>query len=333
VAGVEQVRFTNCGTEAVMAAVKATRAYTGRHKIAKFEGCFHGAYDYMEVSLDPSPETGGDRRAPKPVRYSPGASPGILDDVVVMPFNDLDATKAIIERERENLACVIVDPMPNRIGMIPAKPGFLLGLREITRRHRIMLLSDEVITFRLAYHGAQSLFGYEPDLTTFGKVIGGGYPVGAIGGPAKVMAVFDGTHGKAKVPHAGTFNANPVTMTAGVATLEQVTPATFNYLDKLGEAVRSRLNALFRSTGFEAQASGAGSIFRILLTSAPLSDYRSALVSPERKAIGHDLYMGLLARGVALTNTLVGCISTPMTMQEVDTLVAAVEEWIQSPRA
>jgi glutamate-1-semialdehyde 2,1-aminomutase len=333
VPGVEQVRFTNCGTEAVMAAVKAARAYTGRHKIAKFEGCFHGAYDYLEVSLDPTAETGGDVRAPRPVPYSPGASPGILDDVVVMPFNDLDAASAIIEREREALACVVVDPVPNRIGMIPPRPGFLAGLRDITRRHQILLLSDEVISFRLAYEGAQSLFGYEADLTTFGKVIGGGYPVGAIGGPAEIMSVFDGTRGKARVPHAGTFNANPVTMTAGIATLEQLAPDTFDHLNAMGEAVRSRLNALFRSSGFEAQASGAGSIFRILLTSAPLSDYRSALVCADRKAAGYDLYMGLLARGVALTNTLLGCISTPMTMREVDVLVSAVADWIKEHRA
>lgn len=328
-ASVEQVRFTNCGTEAVMAAIKAARAYTGRHKIAKFEGCFHGAYDYVEVSLDPSPETGGDSRAPKPVRYSPGASSGILDDVVVMPFNDLEAVETIIERERANLACVIVDPMPNRIGMIPARPGFLPGVRKITRRHGILMISDEVITFRLGYHGAQSIFGYDADLTTFGKVIGGGYPVGAVGGLARVMSVFDGARGKAKMPHAGTFNANPVTMTAGIATLEQLTPESIDYLNGLGEGVCGRLNALFQRTGFEAQASGAGSIFRILMTSGPLINYRSTLLPAERRAIAHDLYLGLLARGVALTNTLLGCISMPMSVREVDVLVNAVEDWIR----
>ena len=329
VATVENIRFTNSGTEAVMAAVKAARAYTDRRKVGKFEGCYHGAYDYVEVSLDPTPEAGGDPRAPKPVLYSPAASPGILEDVVVMPFNDLEATETIIEREKDSLACVIVDPMPNRIGMIPANPGFLSRVRAITRRHRILMISDEVITFRLAYNGAQSAYGYDADLTALGKAIGGGYPVGAVGGLAEVMSVFDVSRGKAKMPHAGTFNANPVTMTAGIATLEQLTPESIGYLNSLGEAVRSRLNALFQRTRFEAQVSGAGSLFRILMTSRPLLNYRSTLVPPERKAIAQDLYLGLLARGVALTNTLLGCISMPMTMREVNVLVDAVEDWIR----
>lgn len=332
VASVEVVRFTNSGSEAVMVAVKAARAYTGRRKIAKFEGCYHGAYDYVEVSLDPTPEAGGDPRSPRPVLYSPGASPGILDDVVVMPFNDLDATEAILEREKDSLAAVIVDPVPNRAGLMPASPGFLPALREITRRHGTLLIADEVITFRLSYHGAQSLFGFDPDLTTFGKVIGGGYPVGGVGGSAEVMSVFDPTRGKPKMPHYGTFNANPVTMVAGVATLEQLTPESFGHLNGLGEAVRSRLNALFQRTGFDAQATGMGSIFRILMTSRPLVDYRSSLVPPERRELAQDLYMGLLARGVAITNTGLGCISMPMTMAEVDRLVEAVEDWIHEKK-
>jgi glutamate-1-semialdehyde 2,1-aminomutase len=249
--------------------------------------------------------------------------------VVVMPFNDLEATEAIIESERDNLACVVVDPMPNRIGMIPANPGFLSRVRAITRRHRILMVSDEVITFRLAYNGAQSVYGYDADLTTFGKVIGGGYPVGAVGGLAEVMSVFDVSRGKAKVPHAGTFNANPVTMVAGFATLEQVTPDAICYLNKLGEAVRTRLSTIFQRTGFEAQVSGAGSLFRILMTSKPIVNYRSTLLPQERRAIAQDLYLGLLARGVALTNTLLGCISMPMTIREVDALVNAVEDWIR----
>src|SRR5512133_2306073 len=191
VPSVERVRFTNSGTEAVMTAVKGARAYTGRPKIAKFEGCYHGAYDYVEVSLDPTPEAGGDPKAPLPVLYSPAASPNILQDVVVLPFNDLAATEAILERNRDSVAAVIVDPMPNRAGLIPAKPGFLPALREITRRLGMLLIADEVITFRLGFGGAQGLFGFGADLTTFGKVIGGGYPVGGVGGSAEVMSVFD----------------------------------------------------------------------------------------------------------------------------------------------
>jgi len=322
------VRFTNSGTEAVMNAVNAARAFTGRPKIAKFEGCYHGAYDYVEVSMDPSPEQGGDPRAPRPVLYTRNSSPGILQDVVVMPFNDLEACEAILAKEKDSVAAVIVDPMPNRAGLIPARPGFLPGLREITRRYGILLIADEVITFRLGYHGTQPVFGFKADLTTFGKVIGGGYPVGGIGGSAEVMAVFDPTGGKPKLPHAGTFNANPVTMVAGIATLELMTPQKYAYLDELGQAARSRLSALFERTGFEAQVTGSGSLFRIILSRRPLVDYRSSLTSPEAKAASQSLYMGLMARDIAITNTLFGSMSTPMTMKEIDTLVEAVSDTI-----
>ncbi len=328
VESVETVRFTNSGTEAVMNAVKAARAFTGRPKIAKFEGCYHGAYDYVEVSMDPSPEQGGDPRAPRPVLYTRGSSPGILEDVVVMPFNDLEACEAILAKEKDSVASVIVDPMPNRAGLIPARPGFLPGLREITRRYGMLLIADEVITFRLGYHGTQPVFGFKADLTTFGKVIGGGYPVGGVGGSAEVMAVFDPTRGRPKLPHHGTFNANPVTMVAGVATLELMTPQKYAYLDELGQAARSRLSALFDRTGFEAQVTGAGSLFRIILSRRPLVDYRSSLTSPEAKAAAHRLYMGLMARGIAITNVLLGSMSTPMTMKEIDSLVEAVSDTI-----
>jgi glutamate-1-semialdehyde 2,1-aminomutase len=278
--------------------------------------------------MDPTPEQGGNPRAPRPVLYTQGSSPGILQDVVVMPFNDLEACEAILAKEKDSVAAVIVDPMPNRAGLIPAKPGFLPGLREITRRHGMLLIADEVITFRLGYHGTQPVFGFKADLTTFGKVIGGGYPVGGIGGSAEVMAVFDPTGGKPKLPHAGTFNANPVTMVAGVTTLELMTPQKYACLDELGQAARSRLSALFERTGFEAQVTGSGSLFRIILSRRPLVDYRSSLASAEAKAAAQKLYMGLMARGIAITNTLLGSMSTPMTMKEIDTLVEAVSDTI-----
>jgi glutamate-1-semialdehyde 2,1-aminomutase len=329
VESVERIRFTNSGTEAVMIALKAARAFTGRPRIAKFEGCYHGAYDYMEVSLDPTPERWGDPKDPRPVAYTPGAAPSILQDVVVLPFNHLEACEAILTRERDSLAAVIVDPVPNRAGLIPPKPGFLPGLRKITSRYGILLIADEVIAFRLGYHGAQSVFGFKPDLTTFGKVIGGGYPVGGVGGSAEVMSVFDPTKGKPRVPHYGTFNANPVSMVAGITTLELMTQGNYAYLDELGQAARSRLSELFERSGFDAQVTGTGSLFRIIMSRQPLVDYRSSLVSAEASTIGRRLYFGLMARGVALMSNLFGCLSTPMTMKEIDGLLDAVDDTIR----
>ena len=173
----ERLRFTNSGSEAVMMAIKGARAWTGRPKIAKFEGAYHGSYDYAEVSLGSSPENWGSLAAPASTAYSRGVPPAVLDDVVVLPFNHPELAVARIEREATHLAAVLVDPIPNRVGLIPARRNFLRALREVTAAHGIALIFDEVITFRVGYHGAQGAFGVTPDLTTLGKIIGGGFPV------------------------------------------------------------------------------------------------------------------------------------------------------------
>ena len=187
---VEQVRFANSGTEAVMMALKAARAHTGRPKIAKCEGAYHGSYDYAEVSLDPTPEAWG-RNAPVSVAYAKGTPDNVLADVVTIPFNDTEAAVSLIREHGEGLACVLVDPMPNRAGLAPADRTYLEALRKVTREVGALLIFDEVITFRLGYRGAQGIWNIDPDLTTLGKIIGGGFPVGAIGGHRDVMAVFD----------------------------------------------------------------------------------------------------------------------------------------------
>ena len=211
---VEQVRFANSGTEAVMMALKAARAHTGRPKIAKCEGAYHGSYDYAEVSLDPTPEAWG-RNAPVSVAYAKGTPDNVLADVVTIPFNDTEAAVSLIREHGPELACVLVDPMPNRAGLAPADRAYLEALRKVTREVGALLIFDEVITFRLGYRGAQGIWDIDPDLTTLGKIIGGGFPVGAIGGRKDVMAVFDPRPGKPALPHGGTFSANPVTMRAG----------------------------------------------------------------------------------------------------------------------
>src|SRR3989441_3096045 len=218
-----RVRFTNSGSEAVMIALKGARAFTNRPKIAKFEGAYHGSYDYAEVSLASTPDNWGSLAAPASTAYSRGTPPAVLEDAVLLPFNHTEQAVARIEREAGQLAAVLVDPVPNRVGLVPARVEFLKALREVTRRHGIVLIFDEVISFRVGYHGAQGLFGVTPDMTTLGKIIGGGFPVGALVGRADVMAVFDPTGGEPRAPHGGTFNANPVTMAAGLAAMRLMT--------------------------------------------------------------------------------------------------------------
>src|SRR5215468_9840628 len=214
----EHVRFTNSGSEAVMMAIKGARAHTRRPRIAKFEGAYHGSYDYAEVSLSSTPESWGTLAAPSSTAYSRGTPPAVLDDVVVLPFNHPEHAVARTQQEAGSLAAVVIDPVPNRVGLMPARCDFLEAMREVTRAHGIVLIFDEVISFRVGYHGAQGAFGVVPDMTTLGKIIGGGFPVGAIAGRADAMAVFDPTRGgPPAAPHGGTFNANPVTMAAGLA--------------------------------------------------------------------------------------------------------------------
>ena len=258
----ERVRFTNSGSEAVMMAIKGARAWTGRPKIAKFEGAYHGSYDYAEVSLGSTPENWGPGGAGQPA-YSRGVPPAVLDDVVVLPFNHAELAVARIEREAKHLAAVLVDPIPNRVGLIPARRDFLRALREVTAAHGIALIFDEVITFRVGYQGAQGVFGVTPDLTTLGKIIGGGFPVGAVAGRADVMAVFDPTGGKPAAPHGGTFNANPVTMAAGLAAMRLLTPEAFAKLDELGAKLRGSLEACFKRAGVPGAVTGQGSLFRV----------------------------------------------------------------------
>ncbi|MDB5615907.1 aspartate aminotransferase family protein [Tardiphaga sp.] len=319
---VDQLRFANSGTEAVMMALKAARAFTGRHKIAKCEGAYHGSYDYAEVSLDPTPEAWG-RNAPVSVAYAKGTPDNVLSDVVTIPFNNIEAAVSLIREHGSELACVLVDPMPNRAGLAPADKAYLEALRAVTREVGALLIFDEVITFRLGYHGAQGIWGIEPDLTTLGKIIGGGFPVGAIGGRAEFMAVFDPRSGKPALPHGGTFSANPVTMRAGIAAMELLDEAAFARLDAIGNAVRDGINAAFGQHGVAGATVGLGSLLKVHFSDRPIRDYRSAYMTPAEVRSQGIFNTGLLNRGVLAAGYGLMALSTAMTDADVDAIVAA----------
>jgi len=322
VPGFDQVRYVNSGSEAVMTAIKAARAFTDRPKIAKCEGSYHGSYDFAEVSLDSAPETWGNAE-PKSVAYARGTPRSVLDEVVVIPFNKPDEAEAILRAHADSLAAVLIDPMPNRGGLIPATQDFLQMLRRVTEENGILLLFDEVITFRLGYAGAQGLFGVTPDLTALAKIIGGGFPAGAVAGRADVMTVFDPRHGKADLPHSGTFNANPITMIAGETTMRLLTPVEFERLERLGDRAREGMRDAFRETGVEGQVTGLGSLLRFHMTSAMLVDYRSALMTEAQKSALTQVLKSLRSDGVFLNDRGVAALSTPMTEDDIDTLVSA----------
>ncbi len=318
----ERIRFTNSGTEAVMMAVKAARAYTGRAKIAKCEGAYHGSYDYVEPSLAPSPTEWGEPD-PTPVAYARGTPQAVLDDVVVIPFNDAAAAERVLAPHARDLAAIVLDAMPFRVGLIPAAPAFMEFVRAFARTNGILLILDEVISFRLGYHGAQGELGVPPDLTTLGKIIGGGLPVGAVAGRADVMAVFDPSAGKAALPHGGTFNANPLTMAAGHATMEAMTPAAYDHINALGAQARAALGEAFAAAGVPGQVSGRGSLFRVHFHDRPLTGYRAAYAHPEERGRLARFYWGLVKRGVMISTDGLGAISTPMGGAEIEALAEA----------
>jgi glutamate-1-semialdehyde 2,1-aminomutase len=287
---VELVRFANSGTEATMLALRAARAFTGREKIGVFAGGYHGSHDYAAgVPADPSAAPGG-----------PGIPAGVADTLVVSPFDDREGTLAALEPHLGELAAVIVEPVLGAGGVVPATAGFLAFLRELTRDAGALLVFDEVISFRIGYHGAQGHLGVTPDLTTLGKIIGGGLPVGALGGRADVMELFD-PRAEGRLPHGGTFNANPLTMAAGLATLGELTPERYVELEELTDELVEGVN---ERTG--ASAASVGSLFRIETPDLP------------------GLHTSLLANGILMTPRGMGCLSTPMTIAEVDAFVEAL---------
>src|SRR5207244_5592766 len=240
----DAVRFCNSGTEATMFAMRLARAFTGRPKIARMEGGYHGTHDYAEVSTHPLVNDAGPPDAPIAVRDSIGTPEWALENVVVLPFNDPDAAEAIIRREAGSLAAVILEPIIGAGGVIAARPEFLQRLRDVTVELGILLIFDEVLSFRVGPGGAQEMYGVTPDLTTLGKIIGGGLPVAAFGGRADIMERLDPER-DAPLPHGGTYNGHPLGMAAGLAAMRELTSAAFDRLDEPGEWLRGRLAALF----------------------------------------------------------------------------------------
>ncbi|SIS69951.1 aspartate aminotransferase family protein [Paracoccus saliphilus] len=322
---VELLRYTNSGTEAVMNAIKVARAFTGRSRFAKCEGAYHGTYDPAETSQEARPESWGEIDNPASVPTAKGTPQGVLDDVVVIPFNNTPVAEAILRAKGNSLAAVLVDVMPNRAGLVPAKPEFLQMLRRVTRELGALLILDEVITFRLGYHGAQGRFGVDPDLTTLGKVIGGGFPIGAIGGRREVMSVFDPTIGSPAVPHGGTFSANPMSMMAGIAALEDLTPVSFEHLESLGELFDAGIGDCFRRHGIEGQVTGLGSLRRMHLSNAELTDFRSTFAAGDGPKRVAALARSLFDEGVIIAANGLMAFSTAMTPDDIQEIIDAFD--------
>ena len=320
----EKLRFVNSGTEAVMTALKASRAYTGRPKIAKVEVAYHGQYDYAEVSQAPNPGTWGNLDHPLSVPLAHGTPASALDDVVILPFNDVDRAVAILDEHANDLACILLDPMPHRVGLRPADTGFVVALRDWATRHGALLVLDEVVTFRTEFGGAQSHYDVTPDLTALGKMIGGGFPVGAVAGRAEVMDVMNPLADRVLFPHSGTFSANPITTTAGLAAMKKFDEPAVARLNELTWRAMSGIEDAIRATGVAACVTGAGSMFRVHMKKNPPRNYREAFLTPEETQRLHTLLDYLFEHGFVMINTCSAALSTPMTEGEIDDLVSAM---------
>ena len=319
-AGFESIRFVNSGTEAVMGCVKAARAFTERPKIAKVEGAYHGLYDYAEVSQTANPSNWGDTDKPTSVPVAHGTPESALNDVVVIPFNEPERAVEILNQHRAELACVLLDLMPHRVGLVPASQAFVQAIYDWTRDNEALLICDEVITFRSNYGGAQEWYEVRPDLTALGKMIGGGFPVGALVGRKDVMSVMDPLADRVLFPHSGTFSANPITMTAGLVSMELFDKAAVVNINRLADTARASITEAIRVADIPACVSGGGSMFRIHLKAEIPTTYRAAYVTPKEAKLLKTLLDHLFDNGIMMINTCSGTLSTVMTDKEVEIL-------------
>lgn len=324
-ASFDKIRFMNSGTEAVMSGIKAARAHTGRPKIAKSEGAYHGTYDYAEISQQAKPENWGQRNQPSRVPVAKGTPQGALDDVVIIPFNDIENTIRLLNENASDLSCVLIDPLPHRVGLIPATQEFIEAIRDWTQKNGVLFILDEVITFRMSYGGAQDWYQVQPDLVALGKIIGGGFPVGALAGKEEFMNVLDPSQERVPLPHSGTFSANPITMTAGRVAMEIFDPASIEKLNQLGEFSREKIQQAILNSEAQACVTGAGSMFRIHLKPTAPTNYRETFQPPEEVKKVRWLVQYMYDHGFMMINTCSGALSTAMTSAEVEQLAGTLE--------
>jgi glutamate-1-semialdehyde 2,1-aminomutase len=322
VSSVDKLRLTNSGTEATMHTVRAARAFTGRTKIVKIEGGYHGSTDIFEASVEPDIDKAGTLENPKSIADSKGVPQEIMDQVIIVPFNNIEVAKRLIELNHKDIAAFIIEPILGSAGMLEPDKEYLKFIREITKHYGIVLIFDEVVSFRLSTGGAQKYNGIKPDMTAFGKIIGGGMPIGAFGGKEVIMKMYDPT--AKTMYHSGTFNGNAISMVAGIAALKNYGETQVNHVNKLGELFRSECNKAFKEVGLDIWVNGIGSLNNIIFSNSKITEYRGIARSHEEFNV--LLGLSLINKGVFMAPRGMFCTSTPMEDKDVITAVKAIKE-------
>jgi len=273
------------------------------------------------VSQTANPSNWGDIDNPSSVPLAHGTPPCVSQDVIIYPYNDIERTLAILDKQAGQIACVIVDPVPHRVGLVPGNKDFIEAVYNWTRKNGALLVFDEVITFRVNYGGAQEDYTVKPDLTSLGKIIGGGFPVGAVAGRADVMKVFDPHEKNLLLPHSGTFSANPITMTAGYTAMQYFDKQAVKQLNALTNKAVSQIREVIKLVDIPVSVTGAGSMFRMHLRAIPPATYREAYQNEEAKNLIKELLDFMYNKeNILMINTFSCMLSTVMTQKEIDRL-------------
>lgn len=319
--GVDSLRFTNSGTEASMMAMRAARAFTGRPIILKMDGGYHGSHDMAEVNITPDLS---DNRLPIPRVEADGVPDSVLEAVAVARFNDLESVEEILKAGKDRIAAIITEPVMNTAGIILPKDDFLRGLRVLADQYGVLLIFDEVVTMRLHAGGYQGKTGVLPDLTALGKLIGGGLPVGAFGGRAEIMSQYDPARSNG-FHHSGTFNGNPLTMAAGIASVKALTPQAIEHINQLGADLRQGIDDAFLEAGIYGHATGEGSLAYVHWTADRITSAADVVRWKQKTAeLPRLLHLELLNQGIFAANRGLMNISTPMTDREIEQALEAL---------
>ena len=326
----QMVKFCNTGTEATYHAIRVARAFTGKNKVIKFEGAYHGWHDYVNISVGPSLREAGPKESPNSVPDSSGIPRNVVENTIILPFNNLSVVEKTIRKHEKEIAALITEPIMhgNSCCIVP-KEGYLKTLREICDRYNVLYIFDEVVTgFRHGLGGAQKIFGVTPDITAFAKAMANGFPVASVCGKKEIMAMFSPS---GEVDLGGTYNGNPISMVAALATIRELeTQGAYEHLFKLGSLMRKRLREVIEKLNIRAQVVGFGSVFQILFTHKEIENYRDVLTSNREKY--EKFQRELMKRHIfIIPKANKRChISTAHTIDDINVTIEAMEDSLRT---